>query len=74
MRLRYVPGGPHRKVSCVRENKITKKLFLSSCANFPTIDFMARRAFGNSVDPGAQQEKASNFFRAQKQADQIDQQ
>ena len=34
---------------------------------------MARRAFGNSVDPGAQQETASKFYRAQKKAAQIDQ-
>ena len=35
---------------------------------------MARRAFGNSVDPGAQQENTKEFYRAQKKAIQIDQQ
>ena len=34
---------------------------------------MAVRAFGNSVDPGAQQENAREFYRAQEKAIQIDQ-
>ena len=50
-------------------------LFSSLCANFPTVDFIARLAFFNSLDPGAQQENelkmqayASKFYRAQKKA------
>ena len=35
---------------------------------------MARRAFGNDIDPEAQQEDARKFYRAQKKAIQIDQQ
>ena len=35
---------------------------------------MARRAFGNDIDPEAQQEDARKFYRAQKKAIQVDQQ
>ena len=49
-----------------------QKLFSPFCAHFPTVDFMARWAFGNAVDPGAQRENVSKVYRTQKKAIQID--
>ena len=55
-RLRNVSGGAQRKISCVREKQNYRKLFSPLCVHFPTVDFIARLAFGHSFDTGAQQE------------------
>ena len=36
-------------------------LLSSLCAHFPTFDFIARLAFGNFLDQGAQQENESKL-------------
>ena len=55
-RLRNVSGGARQKNYCVWEKMNYQKLFSPLYIHFPTVDFVARLAFGNSVDPGAQQE------------------